>query len=176
MNGIASSLKDATSAKHRAAEQCAFNQRMFNGELTPGEYALYLVQMRAVFEALEERPLPHPALNRVESLAADLKELHDKGVPDSTVLASAQAYADHVRATEAEHHLAHVYLNYLALMFGGQIIKQRVPSAGAFYAFNDTREAMAAIRSVQQDAWADEVNRGFDFHIAIYEELQSATS
>lgn len=176
MNGIALNLKDATSAKHRAAEQCAFNQRMFNGELTPGEYALYLVQIRAIFEALEERPLPHPALNRVETLATDLKELRNQGVPDSPVLASAQAYASHVRAADADPHLAHVYLNYLALMFGGQIIKKRVPSSGAIYAFNDAREAMAAIRSVQQDAWADEVNRGFDFHIAMYEELQSATS
>ena len=28
------------------------------------------------------------------------------------------------------------------------------------------------LRAVQQDAWADEVNKGFDFNIALFEELE----
>jgi hypothetical protein len=37
------------------------------------------------------------------------------------------------------------------------------------------REAMGAVRAIQQDEWADEVNAGFDHHIAIFHDLESFT-
>jgi hypothetical protein len=36
-------------------------------------------------------------------------------------------------------------------------------------------EAVGAIRATQQDEWADEVNKGFQFIINILDELQNTT-
>jgi hypothetical protein len=47
-----------------------------------------------------------------------------------------------------------------------------VPSSGKIYDFDNVQEAIQSIRAVQQDAWADEVNKGFDFNIALFEELE----
>jgi len=67
----------------------------------------------------------------------------------------------------------HIYLNYMALMFGGQIMKSKVPGKGRMYDFDNVPELVARIRSVQKDEWADEVNKGFQYIINILDELQT---
>lgn len=164
-------LKEATAQKHRLAEQQAFNQRMFRGELTEAEYLLYLCQQAAIFESLEHRPLPHPSLARLEKVKQDIIELGTKVYGISEILPSTQRYVLYLESCDEENRLAHIYLNYLAVMFGGQMMKKVVPSSGKMYEFDHMQEALQAVRSVQKDEWAEEVNRGFDFHIAIFEEL-----
>lgn len=167
-------LKEATSEKHRLAERAAFNQRMFNSKLSKAEYLLYLMQQHHIFEAMEMNTLPHPALNRTEAVLADMKELTDNGIQASGVLASTKTYAEYLKSLSAKEALPHVYLNYLAVMFGGQMMKSRVPSSGKMYEFSDMPVALQAIRAVQKDEWAEEVNKGFDFNIAIFEALETA--
>lgn len=168
-------LKEATAKKHRLAEQKAFNQRMFRGELTEADYLLYLCQQAAIFEILEHRPLPHPSLARLEKVKQDIIELGTNGHDIPELLPSTQLYVLYLESCDEEHRLAHIYLNYLAVMFGGQMMKKVVPSAGKMYEFERMPEALQAVRNLQKDEWADEVNRGFDFHIAIFEELNLHT-
>jgi hypothetical protein len=40
------------------------------------------------------------------------------------------------------------------------------------YDFEDMNEAATSIRSLQTDEWSDEVNKGFDFMIDIFDELE----
>jgi hypothetical protein len=61
----------------------------------------------------------------------------------------------------------------MALIFGGQMIKKSVPSSGQMYVFDDMQEVIQSIRTVQDDEWAEEVNKGFDFNILIFEELEA---
>ena len=35
------------------------------------------------------------------------------------------------------------------------------------------QEVIQSIRTVQDDEWAEEVNKGFDFNILIFEELEA---
>jgi hypothetical protein len=68
---------------------------------------------------------------------------------------------------------AHIYLNYLAIMFGGQMIKSKVPGSGKMYEFEgDMRELIGSVRAIQNDEMADEVNKGFQYIINILDELQ----
>ena len=168
-------LKEATSEKHRLAEQQPFNQRMFRGALSEADYLLYLEQQAAIFITMEKEPLPHPDLNRSEKVMADLAELQTKGHALKGVLSATQNYTQYLETCSEEHRLAHVYLNYLAVMFGGQMMKNVVPSSGKMYEFENMPEALQAIRQVQKNEWAEEVNRGFDFHIAMFQELETAT-
>jgi hypothetical protein len=57
-------------------------------------------------------------------------------------------------------------------MFGGQMMKEKVPSQGKMYDFDDMMGAAGAIRELQIDEWSEEVNKGFDFMIDIFDELE----
>ena len=167
-------LKEATAEKHKIAERKPFNIRMFRGQLDKPAYLLYLVQQLEIFSAIEENPLPHPALRRTSAVMSDISELQHEGYPLPTVLEATSAYANYLRSLGEVEILPHVYLNYLAIMFGGQMMKAKVPSTGKMYDFSDMQGALAAVRAVQKDEWAGEVNKGFDYNIAIFDALENS--
>lgn len=104
----------------------------------------------------------------------DINELKSQGSVDGLILNSTKAYTDYLSALSYEQVLPHIYLNYMAIVFGGQIIRKSVPSSGKMYDFDNMQEVIQSIRNVQQDEWAGEVNRGFDFNISVFEELETA--
>ena len=172
-------LKEATAEKHKKAERMAFNVLMINGKLTAPQYEWYLQAQYQIFSAIEDNfELPHPALARKEAVKSEIDSIGMDGVAgdvaDSTmpVVQSALDYAEYLKGLEQEEVDAHIYLHYLALMFGGQMIKTKVPGNGAMYDFGpDMMAAATAIREIQSDDWADEVNLGFDKMIQIFKEL-----
>lgn len=161
-------LKEAIEQKHRQAERMPFNQLMFSGKLTTNQYGVYLRQLAEIFKVLEAENLPHPALNRSQAIQDDMAELN---YLDDVVLGSTVDYVNHLSSLTADKKLAHIYLHYLALMFGGQMMKQKVPGSGNMYVFESMQESLRAIRQLQQDSWADEANTGLDFFIGILDEL-----
>jgi heme oxygenase len=166
-------LKDAIEEKHSLAEKMTFNQRMFNGELSDDEYTLYLCQQLAIFDAIEVHELPHPALDRAGRVFEDIKELMGRGEIQITPLVATNEYRKYLNTLTKEEILPHVYLNYLALMFGGQMMKAKTPGSGRMYEFDgDMREIAGSIRAIQKDEWADEANKALDYNINILDELQ----
>jgi|Laugresu1bdmlbsd_1035121.scaffolds.fasta_scaffold04753_8 heme oxygenase len=169
-------LKEAIADKHSLAEKMPFNQRMFRGELSNEEYVLYLSQQLAIFDSIERFELPHPALNRASKVFADIKELmnlEEGSGLDIRPLESANEYRKYLKTLTQEELLPHVYLNYLAIMFGGQMMKKNVPGSGKMYEFDgDVREIAGTIRAIQKDEWADEANKALDYNINILDELQ----
>ena len=166
-------LKDAIAEKHSLAEKMTFNQRMFNGELSDEEYILYLCQQLAIFDAIEVHELPHPSLDRAGNVFQDIKELVGEGQIQITPLVSTNEYRKYLNTLTQEQLLPHVYLNYLAIMFGGQMMKAKTPGSGRMYEFDgDMREIAGSIRAVQKDEWADEANKALDYNINILDELQ----
>ena len=166
-------LKDAIAEKHSLAEKMTFNQRMFNGELSNEEYILYLCQQLAIFDAIEVHELPHPSLDRAGNVFQDIKELVGEGQIQITPLVSTNEYRKYLNTLTQEQLLPHVYLNYLAIMFGGQMMKAKTPGSGRMYEFDgDMREIAGTIRAVQKDEWADEANKALDYNINILDELQ----
>jgi len=166
-------LKEATVDKHKKAERMPFNVRMFRGLLSKNEYLLYLNQQLQIFQSIERIGLPDISLERSKSVKADIDELNSQGHYSNHILSSTSAYLDYLKSLSYEKVLPHVYLNYMAIMFGGQMMKKSVPSTGRMYDFDNMPEAAQSIRNVQKDEWADEVNKGFDFIILIFDELES---
>lgn len=166
-------LKEAISIKHKEAERMPFNSRMFKGLLSKDEYLLYLNQQLLIFQTIESIGLPHDGLNRTENVQADIEELKSEGFSSNIILDSTRAYADYLSSLSYEEILPHIYLNYLAIMFGGQMMKKAVPSTGSMYVFENMQESIKSIRDVQKDEWAEEVNKGFDFNISIFDELET---
>jgi len=166
-------LKEAIAEKHSLAEKMTFNQRMFNGEISKEEYILYLCQQLAIFDAIEIHELPHPSLDRAGKVFEDIKELMGEGQIQITPLGSTNEYRKYLNTLTKEEQLPHVYLNYLAIMFGGQMMKSKIPGSGKMYEFDgDVREIAGSIRAIQKDEWADEANKALDYNINILDELQ----
>ena len=169
------SLKDAIDAKHFEAERMEFNQRMVRGELNKFEYSQYLFQLYGIFSVIERFPLPHFTLNRVGKVLEDIDELNDN-IYYLHFCPSTFDYMMYLQTLTQEELLPHVYLNYLALMFGGQMMKEKTPGSGRLYHFENVRDTMASIRALQKDEWADEANKGLQYNIHIFDELQNHTA
>lgn len=165
-------LREETAEKHRIAEQKEFNQRMFRGELTKEEYVNYLTQQSLIFNQIEfGNNLPNESLKRSEKIKEDLKELN--GSENLNVVFPTMEYVSYLSNLTEEQLLPHIYLNYLALAYGGQMMKTKVPGSGRMYDFDNMMECVGSIRAIQKDEWVDEVNKGFDFLIEIFDELQN---
>ena len=149
-------LKDATAEKHKYAENTIYNQMMLKGELTKEQYSYYLISQYHIFKTVETHfKLPSSSLNRLANISEDLKEL---GVMNALPDEATTAYCDYLKSLTQEKADAHIYLNYLALMYGGKMLKPNVPSMGKMFDF-------------ENDEWADEVNVGFDYIINIFNYL-----
>jgi heme oxygenase len=164
-------LREATAEKHRKAEQMPFNIKMFKGQLSEEDYLLYLVQQLEIFKTIEEKGLPSEILKRCAAIEDDINELIAKGNTSTKLLSSTLNYTEYLSGLNYQETLPHIYLNYLALMFGGQIMKKKVPSAGRMYDFENQKEGIKAVRAVQKDTWGDEVNKAYDYIISIFDEL-----
>lgn len=167
-------LREAISENHTKAERMPFNVRMFKGQLGPDEYLLYLVQQLEIFKTIENIGIPSPLLSRVDAVQQDIDELENKGVEPQEILQSTKIYTTYLNSLNKETLLPHIYMHYLAIMYGGQMMKKAVPSSGKMYEFTDMKTAIASIRKVQKDEWADEVNKGFEYLIDIFNELETS--
>jgi heme oxygenase len=164
-------LREATAELHSKAEKMMFNQRMFRGELSQFEYLNYLIQQSYIFQEIENRNLPHPNLKRLNSINEDINELGGYTFKISKPTSDYVIYLGDLNQSALN---AHVYLNYLAIMFGGQMMKSKVPGSGKMYEFEgDMRELIGSVRTIQNDEMADEVNKGFQYIINILDELQT---
>ena len=133
---VAALIRAASADDHRATESRGFITRLMGGELSLGDYTRYLAQFAWVYEALESRADPGPAvfdprLRRLARIESDLEAL---GAADwrerFPALPATAAYAQHLRAlVESEdvldntvRYLAHHYARYLGDLSGGQAI------------------------------------------------------
>jgi heme oxygenase len=168
-------LRELTSELHSKAEKMEFNQRMLRGELTKKEYLHYLIQQACIFQCIEEHKAADisPDLARLTKVFDDIMELQ-KEIPLSfPQIKAANEYGSYLESLKTKQLYPHIYLNYMALMFGGQIMKSKVPGKGRMYDFDNVPELVAMIRGIQKDEWADEVNKGFQYIINILDELQT---
>ena len=166
-------LKQATEVKHKIAERMKFNGVMYTGGLNNEQYGEYLKSQLAIFTVLEKNfKFPHIGLYRVNPVQKDLISV---GVNQLELMPdkATTEYVNYLSGVTQEVAEAHIYLNYLAIMFGGQMMKSKTPGAGNMYEFDNMMECAGSVRAIQKDEWADEVNKGFDFMINIFKELEN---
>ena len=171
-------VREATRELHDKVEQTAFAQRLLSGDFTKQDYLNYLMAQYYIFNEMEIGPvtvLPHASLFRCESIFKDIAFLD--ATPDLFLAPkSAHEYCYHIRILRNVHkkeneNNSHIYLNYLGLMFGGAIVAKQIPTEGNMYKFDNRTECIKSIRELPLDV--EEVNRGFEYHIRIMEELEA---
>ena len=185
-----STIKEATRSLHNALEALPFNVKMFEGKHTDTERAYYLASNRIIFDILD----PHvpEGFQRSSAIDKDLGRLNHSrfgrigepaqlsmGYPPMMTMGY-KMYLENI----CENINAHIYLNYMGFMFGGQIMKKRYPDTSTLYEFDDIVEKRAYIRErIVEDynapfyqQFVHEVKVGFKWHIAISKELHERTA
>ena len=168
-------LREATAELHSKAEKMEFNQRMFRGELSKKEYLHYLIQQASIFQCIEEHKSADisPDLARLTRVFQDIVELSREVHDTFPTIKATMEYGIYLEGLKPKDLYPHIYLNYMALMYGGQMMKSKVPGKGRMYDFDNVPELVTMIRGIQKDEWADEVNKGFQYIINILDELQT---
>jgi heme oxygenase len=175
------SLKDATADKHDEAEKTELMQSMIDGTITREKYVSYLYQMSILYARLETLASnlglleEMPGIHRQIPINLDLNELKEK---DDVLLPvpSLLKYLDHLQTIETQpaRIMAHVYVRHLGDLYGGQILKSRLPGSGRWYDFKDPDTLKSKIRSWVTDAndMVEETIKAYEFNIAMFKEIQ----
>lgn len=201
---LALRLRDATRTLHTSAERSGAMAALLAGQLPLPRYRALLVQMLALYEALEAGLARHAsapwlagldlaALARVPGLRADLAG-HARAQPQ-VLLPATRAYVARLQALDrlgAPALLGHVYTRYLGDLHGGQILRRIVQRhyAGqgtAFHEFGDgarvlqLREqlrhvlARVSLPSATSKRVVDEACWSFEQHRRLFDELAPST-
>lgn len=164
-------LKDAIETNHRTAEQTEFNKLLMSGNVSTDEYLLYLRQLLHIFFRLEQRNvLPIDDMRRADHIIYDMSILNENKIMYS-LLPSTHVYGKYLFTISNEKLMPHIYLHYMALLFGGQMMKDRVPGPGKLYEFKNRKEIISSIREIQKDEWAAEANYGLEQFTGILDEI-----
>jgi heme oxygenase len=175
------SLKEITRQLHHEAETTKFAKRLLSGSISEKEYATYLYQMLAVYDPIEFYSTRQgffknlPGIDRLRKIYEDFLELEQPGefyqLLPSTI--EYHTYLVKLGNDPENRHLikAHLYVRHMGDLFGGQIIKGRVPGQGKFYQFDDPSNLKTAIRTELDDSLGEEACVAFQWAIKIMREL-----
>ena len=177
------SLKELTKQNHSNAERSWFAGRMFSGQITSPEYAIYLKQQYESYKALEDRfdnldddsdiKFPDERIKRAENILKDLIEMDSLG-QDLPILESTESYCSYIQSCPEDLLYAHVYVRYLGDLKGGQMIAQRVPGKGLYYNFDapDILEASIRLELREDDLFVEECKKCFTFATSSFNDLK----
>ena len=176
-------LKQLTWDNHKKAERKKFASILMSGKITPELYYKYLTNQYYMYVMLEEClricgfEKKHPVY-RAELMRDDMQELEEKYgfVFDPALLCRVTSeYVTHVENLEKNEDLygliAHMYVRHFGDMYGGAMIKEKIPGSGSMYEFEDKENLQTELRALLSDDMADEANRCFEFAIRLFEEL-----
>lgn len=171
-------LKEATLAKHQAAERLPFFAKLFQGKLTTDQYYNYLLQMHPVYCAIETAADNYGVLKEIADIKCahriqeDILELQEKVTTSFSFLSETKEYVDYInKLTDPKRIAAHVYVRHMGDLFGGQMIKTLVPGSGKWYWFNNQSDLKIKLRLLAIPDLAEEANTAFDFNINIIKQI-----
>ena len=159
---------------HDEVEKMPFSLSLFKGELTDTQSIAYMVNQWFIFQAMEHnifRHLPHSSLPRCDAIADCIRKLGGKIDGDHMTIGTAN-YINYIIGSEDDEEKwnSHIYLNYMAMLMGGQIISETNPHMEWMWYFTDRADAIKSIRKLKID-W-DQVYNGFLYHRDMLKELE----
>lgn len=186
-------LKELTKDIHRKAESRPWAKLMLSGDMEPIHYGTYLWNQLAIYTALENRALEKRVLD--EWTAKRIRRMHyihdDLNYYPSVQkrFPSTFAYEKHVSKIQADQIWAHIYVRHFGDMFGGQMIKKKLPMpkpwmekmppseyinpGHMYYFFEDRGELITKIRSNLKDSMLEECNYVFQSAINLFTDLEN---
>jgi heme oxygenase len=175
-------LKELTMEHHRNAERQEFVKELMSGEIHPRKYAAYLFHQHACYKVLETLAGLHglledmPEIKRADRIWEDYVELR---VDQETLPAPLLCVLDYLEqlqsiSNDPERLMAHIYVRHMGDLYGGQLIKSKIPGAGTYYEFNaPVDELKVKVREKLNDSMADEAQLCFAFATRLFQDMMT---
>ncbi len=174
------SLKEQTKDLHETAENNPFAQRLLSGNISINEYACYLTNLEPIYNTIEsiaqeikllsDDMLP---IKRTELIREDLAELKQMGADHCVILESTIHYINYLKHLDKDKILAHLYTRHFGDLYGGQILKAKVPGSGKMYEFTDRKALIDTTRMMLSDDLGPEARIAFQHAIYLFEGLNN---
>lgn len=166
-----SSLKELTHANHELAEAHPFTKYLVSGEMEDDVYATLLANQLLQYKYLEEAA-KHliediPGLARSDLILQDLIEL-DCAV---FIYDVTNHYCDYVQTLTDSELLAHIYVKHMGDLYGGQLIRTKVPGSGLMYLFTDRQKIIQQLRAKLDVSMATEANKCFEMTLNLFDRI-----
>ena len=167
-------LKTLTWDSHKRAESTQLMQQLLKNQISPELYCDYLYVKYCIFRTIEERIVfLESDLPRANNAFLDWQEM-SRSMPPA--LSSIEEYMTHLREVSADQLWAHVYVQYLAPLYGGQLIRKIIGEhfPTRHLQFTAPGQCIAEVRSHETLDLADEANIAFERTMKIYEDLYNS--
>ena len=173
-------IKEQTKDLHEIAEKNPFAQRLLSGNISNNEYACYLTNLEPIYNAIENLAGSSGILidgivhiKRTELIREDLAELKQLGADHYVIFESTLKYVDYLNQLDNGQILAHLYTRHFGDLYGGQILKTKVPGSGKMYEFVERKALIDKTRMMLSDDLGPEARIAFQHAIYLFEELTS---
>ena len=164
-------LKELTKTSHELAEAHPFTKHLISGNIEDDVYATLLANQLLQYKYLEDAA-KHifdtlPGLARADLILQDLAEL------DAPVFIYdvTNNYCDYVQTLNDHDLLAHIYVKHMGDLYGGQLIRTKVPGNGLMYLFSDRQLIIQQLRAKLDVSMADEANKCFDMTLNLFDRI-----
>lgn len=166
-------LKDLTHDLHEKAEAHPFTQDLLSGNIQPAPYATLLANQLVMYTELELLCVNRGLLIGLEGISRKDKILQDIIELNQPVhiLPSTAEFVQYLQTCSDSQLMAHMYVKHMGDLYGGQILKSRVPGSGHMYEFDHRSELIAALRSRLTIDMADEAREGFQRTLNLFDEI-----
>lgn len=164
-------LRELIKDKHDQAEQHVFTKLLLSGNIEPDIYSTFLANQLLQYKYLEDAA-KHimdsiPGLARADLIFQDLIDLDEPVV----IFDTTNEYCDHIQNLDDTGLLAHIYVKHMGDLYGGQLIRSKVPGSGLMYLFTDRQEIIRNLREKLDISMAQEANKCFDMTLNLFDRI-----
>lgn len=164
-------LKELTHEYHVKAEDHKFTKLLLSGNMSSGIYATFLANQLLQYQTLEHCAshllTQIPGLARSDLIMQDLLDLDEPVI----IFDTTAEYCNHVKSLSDHGLWAHIYVKHMGDLYGGQMIKTKIPGSGLMYTFKDRKPLIDSLRAKLDISMAPEANRCFESAIKLFDRI-----
>jgi len=173
------SLRELTQSYHQEAERQEFVSVLMSGKINPDLYATFLWNQYFRYHSLERMAQQYKlfdgyeGLCRAESIYNDYKALWKYPFPPAMTIGTVN-YMHYIQweiGRNPEALMAHIYVNHMGDMAGGQMISARIPGLKSMYNFDTPDVYKDYIRSQINDDMFPHASKAFEWATELFREM-----
>jgi heme oxygenase len=170
------SLKELTHKNHELAEQHPFTKLLVSGAVPVHIYADYLYNQLPAYHKLETLCEKRGLLSGIEDIKRSQQIIDDldeivNNLSIVQIYPNTINYVNYLENLTDKQLLAHLYVRHMGDMYGGQMIKTKIPGSSTMYEFINRKQLIATLREKLSDDLAIEANTCFEQIFLVFTDL-----